>query len=76
LNGELRVRNLQSAICNLLRETLMGTYGLEEVTRRWQQGRLTTERAVGQILLLLRVFEERLREMERRLGPESGRGAP
>ena len=54
----------------------MGTYGLEKVSRRWQQSRLTTEQAVGQVLLLLRALEERLRALERRLGPGPERGAP
>ncbi len=54
----------------------MGTYELEEIIRRWQQGRLTTEQAVGQILLLLRGFEARLRELERRSAAEAKGGGP
>lgn len=42
----------------------MGTYGLDEVIRRWGQGALTAEQAIGQILLLLQVVEERLRYLE------------
>ncbi len=45
----------------------MGTYGLEGVIRAWAQGRLTTEQAIGQILLLLQELEERIRSAERRL---------
>jgi len=45
----------------------MGTYGLEGVLRAWEQEHLTTEQAVGQILLLLQELEERLRRLERHL---------
>ena len=45
----------------------MGTYGLEGVTRAWEQEQLTTEQTIGQILLLLQELEERLRSLERRL---------
>ena len=45
----------------------MGTYGLEGVIRAWELGQLTTEQAVGQILLLLQELEERLRSVEHRL---------
>ena len=43
----------------------MGTYGLQEVIRRWERGKLTTEQAIGQILLLLLELERRVRELER-----------
>ena len=45
----------------------MGTYGLEGVIRAWEQEQLTSEQAIGQILLLLQELEERLRNIERRL---------
>ncbi len=45
----------------------MGTYGLENVIRGWEQGKLTSEQAIGQILLLLQELEERLLSLERRL---------
>ena len=45
----------------------MGTYGLEGVIRAWEQEQLTSEQAIGQILLLLQELEERLRDIERRL---------
>jgi hypothetical protein len=48
-------------------ETIMSTYGLEEVIRRWERGGLTVEQAIGQILLLLQDIEERLRELERKI---------
>lgn len=45
----------------------MGTYGLEGVIQAWEREQLTIEQAIGQILLLLRELEERLRLLERRL---------
>lgn len=53
----------------------MGTYGLEEVISRWRRERLTTEQTVGQILLLLRDFEERLRALEKRVSSIQARHA-
>lgn len=45
----------------------MGTYGLEGVIRAWEREQLTTEQAIGQILLLLQDIEERIRRVEYRL---------
>ena len=45
----------------------MGTYGLEGVIRAWEREELTTEQAIGQILLLLQEFAERIRRIEQRL---------
>ena len=45
----------------------MGTDGLEGVIRAWEQEQLTSEQAIGQILLLLQELEGRLRDIERRL---------
>ena len=44
------------------------TYGLEGVLRRWEVGKLTTEQAIGQLLLLLRQLDERVQELENRVG--------
>jgi hypothetical protein len=44
----------------------MGTYGLQGVIRAWELGKITTEQAIGQILLLLVEIHERLNEIERR----------
>jgi len=44
----------------------MGTYGFEGVIRAWELGKLTTEQAIGQILLLLAELHERLSAVERR----------
>jgi len=45
----------------------MGTYGLEGVIQAWERGRLTTEQAIGQILLLLQELDERIHRVEHRL---------
>ncbi len=50
----------------------MGTYGLEGVLQSWARGDLTVEQAIGQILLLLQEFEERLRSAEQRLEQDKG----
>ena len=47
----------------------MGTYGLEGVLRAWQTGNLTTEQAIGQILLLLQELERRVAELEKSINP-------
>jgi hypothetical protein len=44
----------------------MGTLGLEGVIRAWELEQLTTEQTIGQILLLLRDLEERIRDIERK----------
>ena len=51
----------------------MGTYGLEGVIRAWEREQLTTEQAIGQILLLLQELEERMHRIERRLERYVGR---
>ena len=53
----------------------MGTYGLDGVITAWEQGKLTTEQAVGQILLLLQELEQRVKSAERRL-ERSGERTP
>jgi hypothetical protein len=45
----------------------VGTYGIEGVVRAWEREQLTTEQAIGQILLLLQEIEERVRRVEYRL---------
>lgn len=45
----------------------MGTYGLQEVIHRWERDKLTTEQAIGQILLLLLELEQRVRKLEQQL---------
>ncbi len=45
----------------------MGTYGLKGVILAWEREELSIERAIGQILLLLKELEERLHSLEQRL---------
>jgi hypothetical protein len=51
----------------------MGTYGLQEVIRRWGRDQLTPEQAIGQTLLLLAELDKRLQKLERRSEPPSRR---
>ena len=46
----------------------MSNYTVEELIARWRNEALTVEQMIGQILQVLRVHEQRLKE--------SGRGAP
>jgi hypothetical protein len=48
------------------KENFMGTYGLTEIIHRWGRGTLTVEQVIGQILLLLQIVEDRLRDLEHR----------
>lgn len=43
----------------------MGTYGIKGVIHAWDMGKLTTEQAIGQVLLLLADLHERLTSLER-----------
>jgi hypothetical protein len=43
----------------------MSHYSLDELITRWEQEKVTTEQALGQVLLLLRSLTERLRDLER-----------
>lgn len=45
----------------------MGTYGLNGVIKAWRLDKLTSEQAIGQILLLLKEIEDRLTLMENRV---------
>jgi len=44
----------------------MGTYSLETLIRKWGLSELTTEQAIGQILLILQELIRRLEALERR----------
>ncbi len=43
----------------------MSNYNLDELIARWEREKVTTEQAVGQVLLLLRSLVERVEELER-----------
>ncbi len=45
----------------------MSAYELDEVIRLWRVGKLSTEQAIGQILLLIRERDKRLQELEDRV---------
>jgi hypothetical protein len=51
------------------------TYGLDGVLHLWEVGRLTTEQAIGQILLLVRQLDERLEKLENRADDQRARQA-
>ncbi len=53
----------------------MGTYGLQGVIKAWELGKITTEQAIGQILLLLLELNQRVGELERRQSKRR-RGSP
>lgn len=56
----------------------MGTYGLDGVIKAWRLDKLTSEQAVGQILLLLKEFEDRLTLVESKVWkkPAGSEGTP
>ena len=54
----------------------MGTYGLEGVMTLWKADKLSNEQALGQILQLLEIIEQRLKELERRERVQGTRQAP
>lgn len=43
----------------------MSAYSLDIVLQKWERGDLTTEQAVGQIILLLQLLNERVGQLER-----------
>ena len=47
----------------------MSHYTVEELITRWRKEDLTVEQMIGQILQVLRVHEQRLREVARGAGP-------
>ena len=47
----------------------MGTYSIEALIRKWGLSELTTEQAIGQILLILRELVRRVEALE---GSEEG----
>lgn len=53
----------------------MGTYSLEALIRKWGLSELTTEQAIGQILLVLQELARRAETLEGR-GEEANRERP
>ncbi|MBI3959631.1 MAG: hypothetical protein HY328_12550 [Chloroflexi bacterium] len=58
----------------------MSQYNLQQFVKLWAQERLTTEQAIGQILLHLQELAERLKALEQRMrsstAAESGEETP
>ncbi len=58
----------------------MSQYNLQQFVKLWAQERLTTEQAIGQILLHLQELAERLKAVEQRMrsstAAESGEETP
>ena len=52
----------------------MSHYTVEELIARWKREELTAEQMIGQILQVLLVQQQRLRELERRGGPGDPNG--
>lgn len=42
----------------------MSAYDLDTIVHKWEQAELTTEQAIGQILLLLHTLSERVGRLE------------
>ncbi|MCI0395596.1 MAG: hypothetical protein L0332_01980 [Chloroflexi bacterium] len=45
----------------------MGSYNLPEIIQMWEHDKLTTEQAVGQLLLQLQELAERVGQLEQRV---------
>ena len=43
----------------------MGSYSLDEVIKRWERGKLTTEQMIGQIILLVKQLSDRVGALEK-----------
>lgn len=43
---------------------MMGMYTLEEVTKRWKRGQLTSEQAIGQLLQIVIELNQRVGKVE------------
>ena len=56
---QMRMGHLQSTI---QREPKVSNYTIEELIARWKREELTIEQVIGQILLLLKEQDRRLRE--------------
>lgn len=48
----------------------MGTYGLEELIRRWFTQDLTPDQAIGQMLQVIQELTRRIEDLESRIRPE------
>jgi hypothetical protein len=55
---------------------MMSHYTVEELIARWRKESLTTEQMIGQILQVLRVHEQRLKEVGRAAPAPAGEPPP
>ena len=53
----------------------MGAHSIEELIKLWETERITQERVIGQILLLLQGLQQQIYELERRGARGEGREA-
>jgi hypothetical protein len=69
---------LQSTIYNLQseKERTMSHYTVEELIARWRNEALTVEQMIGQILQVLRVHEQRLKDVGRAAPAPAGEPPP
>jgi hypothetical protein len=54
----------------------MGTYGLDELIRRWFTQDLTPDQAIGQMLQVMQELIRRVEDLESRNKPEGIIGSP
>jgi hypothetical protein len=54
----------------------MGTYGLDELIRRWFTQDLTPDQAIGQMLQVIQELLRRVEDLESRNRPEGVIGSP
>jgi hypothetical protein len=54
----------------------MGTYGLDELIRRWFTQDLTPDQAIGQMLQVIQDLLRRIEDLESRNKPEGVSGSP
>src|SRR5215470_2003646 len=59
-----------------LREQSVSHYTIEDLIARWKKDELTVEQVIGQLLLLLREHERRLRELTRGAAPGADTNGP
>jgi hypothetical protein len=43
---------------------IMGTYDWQQLIQRWQRGEMSTEQAIGQLILQVQVLSERVGRLE------------
>ena len=67
--------NLQSLVSNFhfSRRMQMSNYSLEEIIKRWGRGDLTTEQAIGQILLVVQNLSRRVGKLEQQAEAQRSR---